>query len=83
MLAATKVHSIPVQHVLFSGSFGLGKTTIAKIFADTIGENAIITATNVRSVSQFPKKATVVVDEIHTIPDEASLLCSITRILKE
>jgi len=74
MLAATEKHGIPVQHVLFSGSFGLGKTTIAKIFADSVGENDIVTAVNVRSYDDFPHKPVVVVDEIHTIRDEEWLL---------
>ena len=74
MLAANKVHSIPIQHVLFSGSFGLGKTTIAKIFADNIGENDIVTAVNIRNYENFSTKPVVVVDEIHTLADEEGLL---------
>lgn len=74
MLAATERHGIPVQHILFSGNFGLGKTTIAKIFANTIGENDVVTAMNIKSYDTFPKKPVVVVDEIHTILDEEWLL---------
>lgn len=73
MLAATKIHTIPVQHVLFSGSFGLGKTTIANIFANAIGNNTFVLAPNVR-INDFPKTPVVVVDEIHSIADEEGLL---------
>jgi Holliday junction DNA helicase RuvB len=73
MLAATAYHKIPVQHVLFSGSFGLGKTTIAKIFARNIGDNEIITGVNIQAPN-FPSAQAVVVDEIHTIQDEEWLL---------
>lgn len=74
MMAATGKHGIPVQHVLFSGSFGLGKTTIARIFANQVGDNEIITAVNIRSYEDFPHHQVVIVDEIHTIRDEEWLL---------
>lgn len=74
MLAATKHHGIPVQHVLFSGSFGLGKTTIAKIFGNTIGDSQMVTAINLKDSDKLPKNQVVVIDEIHTIPDEEWLL---------
>lgn len=74
MLAATERHGIPVQHVLFSGNFGLGKTTIAKIFANSIGDSSVVTAMNIKNQDGLPKSSVVVVDEIHTIPDEEWLL---------
>lgn len=74
MLAATKRHGIPVQHCLFSGGFGLGKTTIAKIFASMIGKWGIVTAVSIRDENDFPVEPIVVVDEIHTIRDEEWLL---------
>lgn len=76
MLAATKIHGIPVQHTLFSGSFGLGKTTIANIFAENVAPDnyAIITATSVKNEDDFPPQQVVVVDEIHTIQREEWLL---------
>ena len=74
ILKATKVHGIPVQHVLFSGSFGLGKTTLARIFADMIGRNDYVTAVNLRDIDDFPTSQVVVVDEVHTIRDEEWLL---------
>ncbi len=74
ILKATKLHGIPVQHVLFSGSFGLGKTTLARIFADMIGDNEYVTAVNIRDERDFPKSQVVVVDEIHTIASEEWLL---------
>lgn len=74
MLAATEKHGIQVQHVLFSGGFGLGKTTIAKIFAKAVGDNAVVNAANIKNLSEFPEAKVVVVDEIHTIRDEEWLL---------
>jgi len=74
MMAATKKHGIPVQHCLFSGSFGLGKTTLAKIFADKVGKWDIVTAVNIKDEKDFPMKPVVIVDEIHTIRDEEWLL---------
>lgn len=74
MLDATKIHGIPIQHVLFSGNFGLGKTTIARIFANYVGDNDIVTAVNIKEPNEFPKNSVVVVDEIHTIRDEEWLL---------
>jgi Holliday junction DNA helicase RuvB len=79
ILKATKVHGIPVQHVLFSGSFGLGKTTLARIFAGMIGDNQYTTAVNIRDEKDFPKSQVVVVDEIHTIRDEEWLLTIMDR----
>jgi len=73
MLDATSRHKIPVQHVLFSGSFGLGKTTIAKIFASNIGDSEIVNAIDIKS-PDFPTAKSVVIDEIHTIQDEEWLL---------
>lgn len=72
MLGATKVHAIPVQHCLFSGSFGLGKTTIAKIFADMIACNWVII--NAAELEDVPPNDVVVIDEIHKLKDEESLL---------
>ncbi len=74
MLRAAKLTRIPVQHTLFSGNFGLGKTTLAKIFANMIGESAYVTAQNVSGVNDFPPSRVVVVDEIHTIANEEWLL---------
>ena len=75
MLEATKKHHIIVQHCLFSGSFGLGKTTIAKIFGSMISKDwSIVNASNIASVEDLPSSKVVVVDEIHTIKDEEWLL---------
>lgn len=78
MLDASKIHGIPVQHCLFSGSFGLGKTTLAVIFAKEVAKNKeewdIITAVSVKNEYHFPKEKVVVVDEIHTIRKEEWLL---------
>ena len=79
ILKATKLHGIPVQHVLFSGGFGLGKTTLARIFADMVGDSEYITAVNIRDERDFPKSQVVVVDEIHTIRDEEWLLTIMDR----
>jgi hypothetical protein len=61
MLDAAKKSGIPVQHVLFSGSFGLGKTTLANIFAGMIGHSTYVTAANIRGEFDFPKSPVVVV----------------------
>jgi len=74
ILRATKKHGIPVQHVLFSGNFGLGKTTLANIFASMVGKYSYVTAVNIRDEQDFPKTQVVVVDEVHTIRDEEWLL---------
>lgn len=74
ILKATKKHGIPVQHVLFSGSFGLGKTTLANIFANMVGRYSYVTAVNIKTEEDFPQTQVVVVDEIHTIRDEEWLL---------
>ncbi len=74
MLQASKIHGIPVQHCLFSGNFGLGKTTIAKIFAKMIGEYSIVTATSIKGIEDFPQTNVVVIDEIHAIGNEEWLL---------
>ena len=74
ILKATKKHGIPVQHVLFSGNFGLGKTTLANIFASMIGKHSYVTAVNIRDESELPRTQVVVVDEVHTIRDEEWLL---------
>jgi len=79
IIKATKKHGIPVQHVLFSGNFGLGKTTLANIFADMVGDSEYITAGNIKSASDFPETQVVVVDEIHTIQQEEWLLTMMDR----
>lgn len=79
MLEATKRTGIPVQHILFSGSFGLGKTTLANIVADKIGNSAYVTAVNVRDEDDFPSAKVVIVDEIHTIRNEEWLLTIMDR----
>jgi Holliday junction DNA helicase RuvB len=67
MLEATAKHHIPIQHCLFSGSFGLGKTTIAKIFASQIGDYAILAADEKMLLSDLPKTKVVILDEIHIL----------------
>ncbi len=79
ILRATKKHGIPVQHVLFSGNFGLGKTTIANIFADMVGRCSYVTASNIKDMEDFPRTQVVVVDEIHTIREEEWLLTVMDR----
>jgi len=79
ILKATKKHGIPVQHVLFSGSFGLGKTTLANIFASMIGKCSYVTALNIKNEQDLPATQVVVVDEIHTIRDEEWLLTVMDR----
>jgi Holliday junction DNA helicase RuvB len=74
MFEANKQTRIPVQHVLFSGSFGLGKTTLAKLFAEMVGTYSYTTAVNIRDARDFPTTKVVVVDEIHTIASEEWLL---------
>ena len=74
MLEATQKHKMPMQHVLFSGSFGLGKTTLAKIFASSITNDwSLVVAANVND-NNFPENRVVIVDEIHTLKDEEWLL---------
>ncbi len=75
MITANKRTNIHVQHVLFSGGFGLGKTTLANIFASMIGKPGYITATNLKDSGDLPRDTNaVVVDEIHTIKEEEWLL---------
>ena len=49
MIEASKIHGIPVKHTLLSGSFGLGKTVLANIFAAQIGEYDVVNAASVNS----------------------------------
>jgi holliday junction DNA helicase RuvB len=74
VLSATEKHKIPVQHILFSGSYGLGKTTIAKIFASKLGRYEYINATDLRA-DTFPHNVkALVIDEIHMLRDDEWLL---------
>ena len=73
MLAASKKTGIPVQHVLFSGGFGLGKTTLAKIFAQQLGKYELIVGANA-SPSTLPSAPILIIDEIHTVSQEEWLL---------
>jgi holliday junction DNA helicase RuvB len=74
MLLATKVHNIPIQHCLFSGSFGLGKTTLAKIFASYVGDYSLVVASNLSGKDDLPDTSIVIIDEIHTLSNEEWLL---------
>jgi len=74
MLNANRVHGISVQHCLFSGGFGLGKTSVAKIFADMIGNYSFVVGGNIKDKDDFPTTPVVVVDEIHTMKNEEWLL---------
>ncbi len=74
MLQASKKHGIPVQHCLFSGGFGLGKTTLAKIFASKVGAYDLVSATSLSDASDLPLSPVVIIDEIHALRDEEWLL---------
>jgi Holliday junction DNA helicase RuvB len=75
MLAASNQHHIPIQACLFSGSYGLGKTSIAKIFANRIGKWDIATATELKSPTDLNEQAEVVIiDEIHAMKENEWLL---------
>jgi Holliday junction DNA helicase RuvB len=75
MIKAQKIHNMTIPHCLFSGGFGLGKTTIATLFARIIDpQYKYVIAHNMNSVKDFPSSNVVIVDEIHTLRDEEWLL---------
>ena len=75
MLKAQKLHHMTIPHCLFSGGFGLGKTTIATLFAKNIDKDyTYVVAHNINRREDFPNNKIVIVDEIHTIRDEEWLL---------
>lgn len=78
MIKATKLHKIPIQHTLFSGGFGLGKTTLAHIFADAIGSNEYVNASDLHN-KKFPESKVVIIDEIHTLLEDEWLLTLMDR----
>jgi Holliday junction DNA helicase RuvB len=65
-----------LDHVLFYGSPGLGKTTLAKIIANTIGTNFFVTSGAViekasdliNSLIRLQKGDVLFIDEIHRLP---------------
>ena len=79
MIKASKVHNIPVQSCLFSGSFGIGKTVLARIFASMIGENEFVIASSIKELEDLPNSKCVIVDETHTIKNEEILLHAMDR----
>lgn len=75
MIEASKIHNIPIQHCLLSGSFGLGKTTLAKILASMTSEKwEMIIGSSIKEYEDFPDSRAIVIDEIHTIKNEEILL---------
>lgn len=79
MIKASKVHNIPVQSCLFSGNFGLGKSSLARIFASMIGEYEFVIASSIKELEDLPNSKCVIVDETHTIKNEEILLHAMDR----
>lgn len=58
--------SMPIPHILFYGGWGVGKTTLAKLFADRIGFCCYNVAT--QKQLEFPDWASIyIIDEIHAL----------------
>ena len=64
MVLASKKHKLPVQHTLLSGGYGLGKTTLGKLFAGMVGEYSLVMASDIRQSSDIPDDGVVIVDEL-------------------
>ena len=73
MLKAQKIHHLNVPHCLFGGEFGLGKTTLAKIFASYIEDYVLINSNEI-DFSNFPKAKVVILDEIQSLKNSSQLL---------
>jgi Holliday junction DNA helicase RuvB len=63
---------IPVSNILFSGSYGSGKTTLAKIFSSMLGEYKFLNGDTLKSLEGI--SGLILIDEIHALKTEEFLL---------
>ena len=75
-LAATKKRKEPLEHLLFSGPPGLGKTSLAHIIAHEMGAKIVVTSGPaikragdlVSMLTNLEKGDIIFIDEIHRLP---------------
>ncbi len=75
-LAAARIRKEPLDHILFSGPPGLGKTTLARIISESLGSNFYqVAAPNIKRPGDIAKLLTslgdndiLFIDEIHRLP---------------
>lgn len=79
IIAANKIHKIQIPHLLFSSSMGLGKTTLANIFASMITNDYVLTNALDLNSSVIPSNKVIIIDEIHMMKKTERLLTLMDR----
>jgi Holliday junction DNA helicase RuvB len=73
VVQAAKIEGRPLPHVMLTGGFGQGKTTLARLLVELAGtEPIIVDGMTVNKKGLVSSKVPIIIDEIHNLDPEVS-----------